>query len=81
MFCLLMTEKPLRYFAALSQLHSLEKRFREHPQKKVKFGETLQEDLKKGYVKQVKMQHPPPSGISVPPHASRTPMNQENSVE
>ena len=30
------------YFAALGQLHSLEKRFREHPKKKVKFDDTLQ---------------------------------------
>ena len=32
---------PNNYFAALSHLRSLGKRFREHPQKKVKFDETL----------------------------------------
>ena len=51
------TPLPNNYFAALCQLRTLEKRFREHPQKKAKFDETLQKDLEKGYVKQVKMQH------------------------
>ena len=39
------TSLPNNYFAALSQLRSLNKRFRKHPQKKVKFDETLQKDL------------------------------------
>ena len=51
---------PSNYFAALSQLRILEKRFVEHPQKNVKFDETLQKDLEKSFVKKVKMQHPPP---------------------
>ena len=53
------TQFPNNYFAALGQLRSLKKHFRDHPQKKVIIDETLQKDLEKGYVKQVKMQHPP----------------------
>ena len=65
---------PNKYFAALSQLRSLEKRFREHPQKKTKFRETLHKDLEKGYVKQVKMQHPPPPRIwYLPTHPVENP--------
>ena len=68
------TPLPNNYFAALSQLRSLEKRFREHPQKKAKFDETLQKDLEKGYVKQVKMQHPPPPRIwYLPTHPVENP--------
>ena len=68
------TPLPNNYFAALSQLRSLEKRFQEHPQKKTKFDETLQKDLEKGYVKQVKMQHPPPRRIwYLPTHPVENP--------
>ena len=63
------------YFAAL-------KRFREHPQKKIKFDESLKKDLEKGYVKQVKMQHPPPREFGTSPRIpARIPINQEKSVE
>ena len=68
------TPLPNNYFAALSQLRSLEKRFREYPQKKAKFDETLEKDLEKGYVKQIKMQHPPPPRIwYLPTHPVENP--------
>ena len=68
------TPLPNSYFAAISQLGSLEKRFREHPQKKVKFDETLKKNLEKGYVKQVKMQHPTPLRIwFLPTHPFENP--------
>ena len=76
------TPLPNNYFAALSQLRSLEKQFREHPQKKAKFDETLQKDLEKGYVKQVKMQHPRPREFGTSPRIpSRLPMNLAKSAE
>ena len=52
-------DMPLRnnYFAPLSQLCSLEKRFRLSHQKKVKLDETLQKDQGRFYVEPVKVEN------------------------
>ena len=59
---------------ALGQLRNLEKRFRDHPQKKLKFDDTLLKDLEKGYVKPVKMLDSPPQRLwYLPTHPVENP--------
>ena len=48
------------YIAALSQVKSLNGRFKRNPQLRDNYKKTLQIDLKKNYVKPVEMQDPPP---------------------
>ncbi|XP_075247137.1 uncharacterized protein LOC142340448 [Convolutriloba macropyga] len=65
-------KKPLRiennYFAALSQLKSLQKRLSKDLQLKELYEQTLTTDLRKFYVKPVEMQQPEPEKIWYLPH-------------
>ena len=65
-------KKPLRiennYFAALSQLKSLQKRLSNDLQLKELYEQTLTTDLQKFYVKPVEMQQPEPEKIWYLPH-------------
>ena len=65
-------KKPLRiennYFAALSQLKSLQKRLSNYLQLKELYEQTLTTDLQKFYVKPVEMQQPEPEKIRYLPH-------------
>ena len=65
-------KKPLRiennYFAALSQLKSLQKRLSNDLQLKELYEQTLTTALQKCYIKPVEMQHPEPENIWYLPH-------------
>ena len=65
---------PNNYFAALSQLRSLQKRLKGKPETLQKFNSTIESDLQKNYIAPVIMTHPPPEHIwYLPTHAVENP--------
>ena len=71
---------PNNYFAALSQLRSLEKSLKGKPETIQKFHSTIESDLQKNYIAPVIMTHQPPEHIwTFQPIPSKTPTIQEKS--